>query len=161
VCTFAAKICDDVHHSRGIQKYYLVVQLVKMHSISALVERMLQTRFISSAEIRRQSEQFLIISSCFNVVVVGTMSEDDDIITGSLKMSLKCPVCLFVILHTIQRLPHCNYVVHSAQLHAYQHTVPFSEVHPLAVLRRDVVVFCDAADDDMVRGREHAISRIY
>ncbi|KAJ7833517.1 hypothetical protein B0H14DRAFT_2591421 [Mycena olivaceomarginata] len=33
-----------------------------------------------SAEIRRQ--------------MVGTMSEDDDIITGSLKMSLKCPVCL-------------------------------------------------------------------
>ncbi|KAJ7856474.1 hypothetical protein B0H14DRAFT_2578815 [Mycena olivaceomarginata] len=59
------------------KRYYLVVRLVKVHSISTLVE-LLQTRLISSLEIRGQ--------------MVGAMLQDDDIIAGPFKMSLKCPV---------------------------------------------------------------------
>ncbi|KAJ7101987.1 PINIT domain-containing protein [Mycena epipterygia] len=61
-----------------LKKYYLVVQLVKTQSVSALVDQLRTTRFISGAEIRRQME--------------AAMPDDDDIIAGSLKMSLKCPL---------------------------------------------------------------------
>ncbi|KAK7059967.1 E3 SUMO-protein ligase pli1 [Favolaschia claudopus] len=61
------------------KKYYLVAQLVKSVSVSALVDQLMKTRFISAPEIRRQ--------------MVSSMSNDEDIIAGSLKMSLKCPVC--------------------------------------------------------------------
>ncbi|KAJ7155119.1 PINIT domain-containing protein [Mycena filopes] len=60
------------------KKYYLVVQLVKAHSVSALVEQVLQTRFMTAADVRRR--------------MVESMSHDDDIVAGSLKMSLKCPL---------------------------------------------------------------------
>ncbi|KAJ7446598.1 PINIT domain-containing protein [Mycena latifolia] len=61
-----------------LKKYYLVAQLVKAHSVSALVDQLRITRFVSAADIRRQ--------------MVAAMSADDDIIAGSLKMSLKCPL---------------------------------------------------------------------
>jgi hypothetical protein len=74
-----------------------VVQLVKTTSVSALVDHLLKTRFVSGADIRRQSESiswatiFGVLISV-RLVVVASMSKDDDIIAGSLKMSLKCPV---------------------------------------------------------------------
>ncbi|KAJ7309424.1 PINIT domain-containing protein [Mycena albidolilacea] len=66
------------------KKYYLVVQLVKTTSVSALVDHLLKTRFVSGADIRRQ--------------MVASMSKDDDIIAGSLKMSLKCPLSFMRII---------------------------------------------------------------
>ncbi|KAJ7828244.1 PINIT domain-containing protein [Mycena olivaceomarginata] len=88
------------------KKYYLVVQLVKTTSVSALVDHLLKTRFVSGADIRWQ--------------MVASMSKDDDIIAGSLKMSFKyTPV---------------------AQLHAHHHVLPVCKMYALAVLRRDVVV---------------------
>ncbi|KAJ7472876.1 PINIT domain-containing protein [Mycena galericulata] len=67
-----------------MKKYYLVAQLVKTHSVEALVDNLLKTRFVTSVEVRRQ--------------MVATMSDDDDIIAGSLKMSLKCPLSFMRIV---------------------------------------------------------------
>ncbi|KAJ7689980.1 PINIT domain-containing protein [Mycena rosella] len=61
-----------------LKKYYLVAQLVKTQSVSALVDQLRISRFVSSAEIRRQ--------------MVAATPDDDDIIAGSLKMSLRCPL---------------------------------------------------------------------
>ncbi|KAJ7151838.1 PINIT domain-containing protein [Mycena crocata] len=77
-----------------LKKYYLVVQLVQAHSVSALVDQLLNTRFVSAAEVRRQ--------------MMATMSDDDDIIAGSLKMSLKCPLT-FMRISTPCRSAKCTH----------------------------------------------------
>ncbi|KAJ7021311.1 PINIT domain-containing protein [Mycena alexandri] len=76
------------------KKYYLVVQLVKAHTVSALVDQLVQTRFIAGAEIRRR--------------MVESMPEDDDIVAGSLKMSLKCPLS-FMRIRTPCRSIKCTH----------------------------------------------------
>ncbi|KAF7349619.1 E3 SUMO-protein ligase pli1 [Mycena sanguinolenta] len=76
------------------KKYYLVAQLVKGNSVSALVDNLLKTRFVSGADIRRQ--------------MLASMSNDDDIISGSLKMSLKCPLS-FMRINTPCRSARCTH----------------------------------------------------
>ncbi|KAF8149285.1 PINIT domain-containing protein [Mycena galopus ATCC 62051] len=76
------------------KKYHLVVQLVKVTSVSALVDHLLKTRFINGADIRRQ--------------MVASLSIDDDIIAGSLKMSLKCPLS-FMRITTPCRSAKCTH----------------------------------------------------
>ncbi|KAJ6451773.1 PINIT domain-containing protein [Mycena sanguinolenta] len=76
------------------KKYYLVAQLVKAHSVGALVDNLLQNRFVSGADIRRQ--------------MLASMSNDDDIISGSLKMSLKCPLS-FMRINTPCRSARCTH----------------------------------------------------
>ncbi|KAJ6627721.1 PINIT domain-containing protein [Mycena sp. CBHHK59/15] len=77
-----------------LKKYYLVVQLVQSQSVDALVDNLLHTRFVSSQEVRRQ--------------MVAAMPEDDDIIAGSLKMSLKCPLS-FMRISTPCRSSKCTH----------------------------------------------------
>ncbi|KAJ7246888.1 PINIT domain-containing protein [Mycena haematopus] len=76
------------------KRYHLVVQLVKAISVSALVDHLLETRFVSGADIRRQ--------------MLASMSNDDDIMSGSLKMSLKCPLS-FVRINTPSRSAKCTH----------------------------------------------------
>ncbi|KAJ7754147.1 PINIT domain-containing protein [Mycena maculata] len=77
-----------------MKKYYLVAQMVKTQTVDTLVENLLNTRFVSGVEIRRQ--------------MVATMSDDDDIIAGSLKMSLKCPLS-FMRIRTPCRSAKCTH----------------------------------------------------
>ncbi|KAJ7199777.1 PINIT domain-containing protein [Mycena pura] len=60
------------------KKFYIVAQLVQAHSVSTLVSQLRQTRFVSGDEIRHKMR--------------AAMSDDDDIIAGTLKLSLKCPL---------------------------------------------------------------------
>ncbi|KAJ3538088.1 hypothetical protein NM688_g6572 [Phlebia brevispora] len=60
------------------KKYYLVVMLVEVTSVDQLVERLRKGKYKSSSEIVAK--------------MIQTASEDDDIIAGSQKLSLKCPL---------------------------------------------------------------------
>ncbi|KAF7318682.1 hypothetical protein HMN09_00379900 [Mycena chlorophos] len=59
------------------KKFYLVAQLVQTHTVASLVETLKLTRFVSGDNIRRQ---------------MLAMNVDDDILAGTLKLSLKCPL---------------------------------------------------------------------
>ncbi|KAJ7055740.1 PINIT domain-containing protein [Mycena amicta] len=65
-------------HQPEFKKHYLVAQLVQVQRVSTLVETLRQTRFVPAEDIRRQ--------------MLASMSADDDIIAGTLKLSLKCPL---------------------------------------------------------------------
>ncbi|KAG5724654.1 E3 SUMO-protein ligase pli1 [Termitomyces sp. T112] len=60
------------------KKYYLVVMLVEANSVDWLVSNLKTQKYKSSQEIRQR--------------MLASMSEDDDIIAGPQKMSLKCPL---------------------------------------------------------------------
>ncbi|KAF7306881.1 MIZ zinc finger protein [Mycena indigotica] len=60
------------------KKFYLIVQLVEVVAVETLVQDLIQKGYKSSHEIRSE--------------MVAAMSEDDDIVAGSQKMSLKCPL---------------------------------------------------------------------
>ncbi|KAJ7093396.1 PINIT domain-containing protein [Mycena belliarum] len=77
-----------------LKKYYLVAQLVKAQTVSALVDQLRTNRFVSGADIRRQ--------------MVAAMPDDDEIIAGSLKMSLKCPLS-FMRISTPCRSSKCTH----------------------------------------------------
>ncbi|KAF8736533.1 hypothetical protein AX14_014369 [Amanita brunnescens Koide BX004] len=76
------------------KKYYMVVILVEATSVQELVKD-LKTRYKSSEEIHRQMLQ--------------SVTDDDDIVAGPQKMSLKCPLS-FVRIATPARSSKC---VHS------------------------------------------------
>ncbi|KAI0348571.1 hypothetical protein BDW22DRAFT_1424727 [Trametopsis cervina] len=60
------------------KKYYLVVMLVEVTTVEQLIDRLKKGKFRSSADILAK--------------MVQAASEDDDIIAGHQKMSLKCPL---------------------------------------------------------------------
>ncbi|KAI0695175.1 PINIT domain-containing protein [Cytidiella melzeri] len=60
------------------KKYYLVVMLVEVTTVDQLVERLKKGKFISNNEILEK--------------MIQAASEDDDIVAGHQKMSLKCPL---------------------------------------------------------------------
>ncbi|KAF8641059.1 hypothetical protein AX17_000703 [Amanita inopinata Kibby_2008] len=60
------------------KKYYLAVMLVETTSVSELVNDLKESKYKSSQEIRQQ--------------MVQSTTEDDDIVAGPQKMSLKCPL---------------------------------------------------------------------
>ncbi|CAK5280202.1 unnamed protein product, partial [Mycena citricolor] len=60
------------------KKFYLVVQLVKTRTVESLIVDLKKTSYKSSEEIRREMQ--------------AGVSEDDDIVAGPQKMSLKCPL---------------------------------------------------------------------
>ncbi|KAF8230622.1 hypothetical protein L208DRAFT_1362781 [Tricholoma matsutake] len=60
------------------KKYYLVVMLVEVTSIDTLVSDLKVSSYRSSQDIRKK--------------MVESLSEDDDIVAGPQKMSLKCPL---------------------------------------------------------------------
>ncbi|THV07739.1 hypothetical protein K435DRAFT_267523 [Dendrothele bispora CBS 962.96] len=62
------------------KKYFLVVQLVETTSVTALVHNLKSNCYQTAEEIRKQMQ--------------ASIAEDDDIIAGPQKMSLKCPLTL-------------------------------------------------------------------
>ncbi|CAK5262417.1 unnamed protein product [Mycena citricolor] len=60
------------------RKFYMVVQIVQPRSVETLVEQVRTNNSVSSADVRKQ--------------MFSSMSDDDDIIAGSIKLPLKCPL---------------------------------------------------------------------
>lgn len=83
------------------QKYYLAVMLVEATSVEQLVAKLIKGKYKSSEEIREKCAfcgDFGFLGRV-DVFSVGRDSDqDDDIVAGAQKMSLKCPVRLDVLL---------------------------------------------------------------
>ncbi|KNZ78554.1 E3 SUMO-protein ligase pli1 [Termitomyces sp. J132] len=90
------------------KKYYLVVMLVEANSVDWLVSNLKTQKYKSSQEIRQR--------------MLASMSEDDDIIAGPQKMSLKCPcfdaTSWFSVMEqtTTWLCPVCERVLNSKEL---------------------------------------------
>ncbi|EPQ60617.1 hypothetical protein GLOTRDRAFT_68408 [Gloeophyllum trabeum ATCC 11539] len=69
-----------VNSQQGVppKKYYLVVMLVETTTVEQLVDRLQKGKYKSREDVLAQMKQ--------------TASEDDDIVAGAQKMSLKCPL---------------------------------------------------------------------
>ncbi|KAK1233038.1 E3 SUMO-protein ligase pli1 [Marasmius sp. AFHP31] len=76
------------------KKFYLIVMLVETTSVDTLVQNLKQTRYRSSSEVLRQMQ--------------ANVPEDDDIIAGPQKMSLKCPLS-FMRINTPSRSEKCTH----------------------------------------------------
>jgi len=70
--------------------------LVQVTSIDQLVERLKKGKFRSSADVLTRSKFHTTITPdhvfSYLSLVKQTVSDDDDIVSGPQKMSLKCPV---------------------------------------------------------------------
>ncbi|ESK97922.1 miz zinc finger protein [Moniliophthora roreri MCA 2997] len=77
------------------KKFYLVVMMVEVTTVDSLVNDLKRTKFKSGDEVRRQLQ--------------ASVQEDEDIIAGPQKMSLKCPLS-FMRVNTPCRSSKC---VHS------------------------------------------------
>nr|GAT49519.1 predicted protein [Mycena chlorophos] len=62
------------------KKFYLVVQLVRVERVTSLIENIRDKQLVSAEEIRSKMRASV------------AASEDDDIIAGTLKLPLKCPL---------------------------------------------------------------------
>ncbi|KAL0576355.1 E3 SUMO-protein ligase pli1 [Marasmius crinis-equi] len=76
------------------KKFYLIVVLVENTTVDTLVQNLKQTRFRSTAEVLKQ--------------VQASAPDDDDIIAGPQKMSLKCPLS-FMRINTPCRSEKCTH----------------------------------------------------
>ncbi|PBK77510.1 hypothetical protein ARMSODRAFT_1079516 [Armillaria solidipes] len=74
------------------KKFYLVVMLVRSTSVEALVNRLVQTSYTQARDVQAKMK--------------ASMSDDDDIIAGPQKMSLKCPLT-FMRVQTPCRSSKC------------------------------------------------------
>lgn len=83
------------------KKYYLCVALVEVTSVEQLIERLRKGKYRSSSEILNKMAQQSL--------------EDDDIVAGSQKLSLKCPLS-YMRITTPTRSLHC---VHSQCFDAF------------------------------------------
>lgn len=85
------------------QKYYLVVMLVEVTTVEQLIDRLKKGKYRSSNDILAKSTFSYITSLGFflltflPLLVRQAASEDDDIVAGHQKMSLKCPVCGHIV----------------------------------------------------------------
>lgn len=77
---------------------------------------------------------------------MAAISDDDDIVAGPQKMSLKCPVSQ---AESIASLTFSNLIQTTVELHAYQYALPFCSLCTFTMFRCDVVVLSDGADDDI------------
>jgi E3 SUMO-protein ligase PIAS1 len=73
--------------------------LVEVTSVEQLVDTLKKGKFRSSQEIRQKSKTLIksqsFVTDVLFLSVVESMTEDDDIVAGPQKMSLKCPVRKF------------------------------------------------------------------
>ncbi|KAG7099103.1 hypothetical protein E1B28_000976 [Marasmius oreades] len=76
------------------KKFYLIVLLVEITSVDSLVKNLKQTRNRTSAEVLNQLH--------------ASVQEDDDIVAGPQKMSLKCPLS-FMRINTPCRSEKCTH----------------------------------------------------
>lgn len=105
-----------------MQKFYLIVFLVEVSSVDELVDRLRKGKFRSFEEIKAQSTSLLTDEGlCVNVffnAVNANNDEDDDIVAGKQKMTLKCPVSLYRSLGWITGS------FDTAKLHSHQDSLP-------------------------------------
>jgi hypothetical protein len=73
-------------------------------------------------------------------------ADDDDIVAGPQKTSLKCPVGIPATLVVVV----LNALVYSAKLLSYQYPVSFLALYSRTVLRCLIMVFGKRADDNVV-----------
>jgi len=69
--------------------------LVEVTTVDSLVSDLKTSSHRCSQDIKKKSQQLHLSSHTFTypmVIVVESLSEDDDIVAGPQKMSLKCPV---------------------------------------------------------------------
>ena|ERR1700722_8652237 len=85
-------------------------------------------------------------SSHSSFLVVKLQDEDDDIVAGPQKMSLKCPV---------RELKHDLYraYTHAVELCPNQNAMPLIAMRASSMFRCNFVVFCDGTDDHMALSR--------
>ena len=81
------------------QKFYMIVMLVAVTTIENLVANLRVQHQRSANEVRQKSKfglsDFFLACMLIHVLAVQqSMIEDDDIIAGPQKMSLRCPVSL-------------------------------------------------------------------
>ena len=69
--------------------------LVEVTTVEQLVDRLKKGKFVSANEVTTKSKHLaLFISMALNIsLVFQSATDDDDIIAGHQKMTLKCPVC--------------------------------------------------------------------
>jgi len=83
------------------QKFYMIVMLVEAIKIDKLVVNLRTQHQRSANEIRQKSQfdlsSYLARSLTHLPVVKQSMIEDDDIVAGPQKMSLRCPVSVTAI----------------------------------------------------------------
>lgn len=76
------------------QKFYMTVILVETKTVDQLVENLKKGKYKSEEDIRAKSKLYQYIISLANwFLVIQDTAIDDEIIAGSQKMTLKCPVC--------------------------------------------------------------------
>lgn len=77
--------------------------LVEVTSVDQLIDRLRKGKFRSREEVLADSALLLTVDKCSDIELLRevnkAVSDDDDIIAGHQKMSLKCPV----------RLDHCHW----------------------------------------------------
>lgn len=90
----SARLSD---HQR-VQKFYLIVFLVEVTSVAQLVDKLKKGKYRSCEDILQQSKHFsercvrLLCNDFALTVKKKSASDDDEIVAGPQKMSLKCPV---------------------------------------------------------------------
>jgi hypothetical protein len=84
-----------------------------------------------------------------HALVVTPRTDDDDIVAGPQKMSLKCPVSK----SQYRQLAISYYSLPLAELRARKHSLPLVAVRSSPVLRCYIVVFSNGADNDMAVSR--------
>ena len=73
----------------------MVVNLVEVTSVDQLVEKVKKGKYKNNDEIMaksRTSPQAFSVTELTGLTVKAAISQDDDIVAGPQKMSLKCPV---------------------------------------------------------------------
>ncbi|KAF9270117.1 hypothetical protein L218DRAFT_1071605 [Marasmius fiardii PR-910] len=76
------------------KKFYLIVMLVEITSVDSLVKNLKQSRYRTSTEVLNQ--------------IQASLPEDDDIVAGPQKMSLKCPLS-YMRVNTPCRSEKCTH----------------------------------------------------
>jgi E3 SUMO-protein ligase PIAS1 len=79
------------------QKYYIAVMLVRVTTVEQLIEKVKKGKFRSREDILAQSTCSTFRRECIVLTPAGKQAikvEDDDIVAGPQKTSLKCPVSI-------------------------------------------------------------------
>ena len=88
----------------------MVVMLVEVTTVEQLIDRLRKGKYRSSSDVLAKSMSVTIPLNLKLIVVylvVQSAAEDDDIVAGSQKMSLKCPVRYLISFHKMYSLILC------------------------------------------------------
>ena len=129
-CPLVSVRLPDVLHSvkPPPKKYYMVVMLVEVTTVEKLIDRLQKGKYRSNTEILAKSgSRFHCPARNWTLtifLVQEKVDDEDDIVAGHQKMSLKCPVgCPRV------RLLDCSiHIALSVELHGYYDTMSFTNM---------------------------------